>query len=970
VVAIRSQYFGEVPTDAGTGPGNQNRLMIVCDDGLSEATGSELFALLWAAELPATEKEYLYANSQECDMINQPKINRNHASVPAKSLFSSGLPCIPSWQEAPMYSQPVAFSPSYARQALRLLLVAQASMLLALAGCSDSDDPPPPPPPPPVEGVISGTLIVPPNHSVEIEPNNTPDTAQTVSQAARLAGTASASDSGYPLPDSNGVLTDVYQFDAAAPARVSLTLGADILYRFDPETQTITEIVNDLNLAVLDDQGNVVAVSDGLTENESIDIMAPGLYYIGVSAAVGASPYVLAVTPLQVFSRNGEANGIAAQVTPANFVAGEVLVKSRRASVASVKERREIAKAHGADYGRTLSSGVDILTLPHKEASAKLQSTQTLKGASSSITAAYLRQAATIEIIKRLQADPDVVWAQPNYIRRPQIVPDDEEYDLQWHYEQINLPDAWDTTTGSDSIIVAVLDTGILSGHPDLAGRLIPGYDFVSSLSRAQDGDGIDPDSEDPGDDPDNSSSSFHGTHVAGTIGAATNNSIGVAGVTWQTRIMPVRVLGAGGGTAAEVSQGIRFAAGLPNDSGTVPPEPARIINMSLGGAGTSPIEQNAITDARAAGTIVIAAAGNNSSSDIYSPASLDGVISVSAVAVTEMKASYSNYGPTVDVAAPGGEFWDSDGDDNLDAVRSTLGTDDGNFNYRYYQGTSMASPHVAGVVALMLSVNPTLTPDDIDMLLAGTHAETSRRITRDLGREGRDDKFGHGLIDAAAAVLAASEVTGGETPPGPQGSRLAVFPQSLDFSNYLFSQIVDISNAGIDTLNVTSVTTDATWLAATPASGVAPLIIDVTVDRSGLADGVYTGQVLIASDATEGESNSAVDVSMTVSEFQPGDAGPVIIQLRSADGSVVIEELSIDATTDYGYSLPAVGPGSYLVTAGSDRDNDGVVCEIEDACNQEHQEVTINSTGDDISGVDLLIIFGAGQKTPPVENE
>jgi len=390
--------------------------------------------------------------------------------------------------------------------------------------------------------VISGTLIVPPNHSVETEPNNTPDTAQTIGQATRLAGTASASDSGYPLPDSNGVLTDVYQFDATTPVRVSLTLGADMLYTFDPETQTITEIINDLNLAVLDDQGGVVAVSDGLTENESIDIMVPGLYFIGVSAAVGASPYVLAVTPLQVFSSNGEVSGITAQVSPANFVAGEVLVKSRRASVASVKERREIAKAHGADYGRTLSSGVDILTLPLTEASAKLQSTQTFKRASSTTTAAYLQQAATIEIVKRLQADPDVVWAQPNYIRRAQVVPNDEEYGLQWHYEQINLPDAWDTTTGSDSIIVAVLDTGILSGHPDLAGRLIPGYDFVSSRSRSQDGDGIDPDAEDPGDDPDNSSSSFHGTHVAGTVGAATNNSIGVAGVTWQTRIMPVRV--------------------------------------------------------------------------------------------------------------------------------------------------------------------------------------------------------------------------------------------------------------------------------------------------------------------------------------------------------------------------------------------------------------------------------------------
>jgi len=864
--------------------------------------------------------------------------------------------------------------PSCTRQILRLLLVIQLSTLLGVAGCSDSDDPvppPPPPPPPPIEGVISGKLIVPPNHAVEAEPNNTPNTSQIIGQAVRLAGSASASDSGYPLPGSNGVLTDFYQLDVTIPVRVTLTLGADDLYTFDPTTQTITEIINDLNLAVLDDQGGVVAVSDGLTQTESIDVTAPGLYYIGVSAAVGASPYVVAVTPLQLISSNGELSGTAAYATPANFVVGEVLVKSRRATVASAKERGALAKAHGADYQRTLSSGVDVLTLPRTGVSAKLRSTQTLKRADSSTAAAHLLRAATIEVIQRLQADPDVVWAQPNYIRRPQVVPNDVEYALQWHYEQINLPDAWDTTTGSDTTIVAVLDTGILSGHPDLAGRLIPGYDFVTSIFRAQDGDGIDPDSEDPGDDPDSDSSSFHGTHVAGTVGAATNNLIGVAGVTWQTRIMPVRVLGAGGGTSSEVSQGIRYAAGLPNDSGTVPTEPARIINMSLGGAGISQIEQAAITAARNAGTIVIAAAGNESSTAPYSPAALNGVISVSAVGATERRASYSNYGPTVDVAAPGGEFWDSDSDDRLDAVRSTLGDDRGNFNYRYYQGTSMAAPHMAGVVALMLAVNPALTPDDIDMLLAGTHPDTVRRITRDLGREGRDDYFGHGLIDAAAAVVAASEVTGGGGAPiGPQGPRLAVFPQSLDFSNYVDSHTIDVSNAGIGTLNVTSVTTDAPWLAAAPGSGVAPLIIDVTVDRTSLTDGAYTGQVLIESDATEGASSSTVDVSLTVSAFQPGDAGPVIVQLRSADGSVVLDDVSIDATTGYDFTLPAVQPGTYLVAAGSDRDNDGIVCEIEDACNVEPKEVTINSSGDDVSDVDMLLIFGAGLNPPPVDDE
>jgi len=219
--------------------------------------------------------------------------------------------------------------------------------------------------------------------------------------------------------------------------------------------------------------------------------------------------------------------------------------------------------------------------------------------------------------------------------------------------------------------------------------------------------------------------------------------------------------------------------------------------------------------------------------------------------------------------------------------------------------------------------------------------------------------------------VVAASEVTGGGGAPiGPQGPRLAVFPQSLDFSNYVDSHTIDVSNAGIGTLNVTSVTTDAPWLAAAPGSGVAPLIIDVTVDRTSLTDGAYTGQVQIESDATEGASSSTVDVSLTVSAFQPGDAGPVIVQLRSADGSVVLDDVSIDATTGYDFTLPAVQPGTYLVAAGSDRDNDGIVCEIEDACNVEPKEVTINSSGDDVSDVDMLLIFGAGLNPPPVDDE
>jgi serine protease len=644
-------------------------------------------------------------------------------------------------------------------------------------------------------------------------------------------------------------------------------------------------------------------------------------------------------------------------------------MKPRDGAGLSVKKRTGLARSHGAVYQRTLPPNVDILQIPETVTSAKSRGSLLQAKIDPSAIAVHLLRAATLEVVKRLQADPTVAWAQPNYIRRAQLTPDDENYERQWHYEQINLPDAWDTTTGSSDIIVAVLDTGILSEHPDLSGRLIDGYDFVSDEFRAQDGDGIDPDPEDPGDDPQNQSSSFHGTHVAGTIGAATDNRIGVAGVTWQTRIMPVRVLGALGGTSSEVSQGIRFAAGLTNDSGTVPDEPAHVINMSLGGGGTSPIEQEAVTDARNAGTIIIAAAGNDSSSDEYSPAGLDGVISVSASTVTGTKASYSNYGEKVDVAAPGGEFWDADGDDNLDSVLSTVGNDDGDFLYRYKQGTSMASPHMAGVVALMLAVNPELSPDDIDMLLAGTHPDTSTRITIDLGRPGRDDFFGHGQIDAAAAVIAASEVPGGGdvTPTGP---RLSVFPTSLDFREFLSTLPLVVSNSGAGTLNITSVSTDSPWLTAAPASGEAPLSVEVAVDRSGLADGSYMGSVQIETDATEGPSSTAVSVAMTVGDVGMGDAGQTIVRVLTEDGSQIVTEVATDAAQGYAYMTPVLDPGTYIVVAGTDRDDDDVICDIEDACGFSPAPVTLSSSGEGVADVDFLLTFGVGQRPPPVDED
>lgn len=278
----------------------------------------------------------------------------------------------------------------------------------------------------------------------------------------------------------------------------------------------------------------------------------------------------------------------------------------------------------------------------------------------------------TLARIAALAAMPGVAYAEPNAICHAMAEPNDDYYNLQWHYPLIHLPEAWNITTGSSSVIVAVLDTG-RTNHPDLATNQSGGYDFISSSSIAGDGNGRDADPTDVGDAGGGGNrSSFHGTHVAGTIGATTNNGVGVAGVCWNVQLMHVRVLGGGGGSTADIAEGIRYAARLSNAAGVLPPTRAHIINMSLGGPGFSQTLQNAVTAARNAGVTVFAAAGNEDTSELFSPAGLADVICVSAVDVRRAKAPYSNFGPAVDLACPGGDTGvDWTGDSYADGVLS-----------------------------------------------------------------------------------------------------------------------------------------------------------------------------------------------------------------------------------------------------------------------------------------------------------
>ncbi len=370
------------------------------------------------------------------------------------------------------------------------------------------------------------------------------------------------------------------------------------------------------------------------------------------------------------------------------------------------------------------------------------------------------------EQVSELAKSSTVLSIEEDFIMEKSLSPSDPEYSSQWHYFDtlggINLPNAWEQTTGSSSVVVAVLDTGI-TAHPDLAGRILSGADLISDLSFANDGNGRDTDPSDPGDwvnpgDPcyqgQSLPSSWHGTHVAGTIAANANNSKNVVGVNWNSKILPVRVLGKCGGYTSDIADGIRWAvggsvAGLPINT-----NPAKVINMSLGGQGPCTNDMQAAIDyARSRQAVVVVAAGNSSANlDVtsFAPANCRGVIVVGATNRNGARAYYSNYGEMVDLSAPGGDSMG--GVLSLTNYGSTSATN--NYGTKFMSGTSMAAPHVAGVISLMLSVTPGLFPDQISVLLK----ESVRSFSGFSGCS--ESTCGAGILDADEAVYQAARVS------------------------------------------------------------------------------------------------------------------------------------------------------------------------------------------------------------------
>ncbi len=347
--------------------------------------------------------------------------------------------------------------------------------------------------------------------------------------------------------------------------------------------------------------------------------------------------------------------------------------------------------------------------------------TPTLPGDVDIVTVPKGRELA---VIRALSEDPRVLYAEPNYIIHASGIPDDPSYTSQWAYTKIQAPAAWDIVTGATSVTIAIIDTGIDEGHPDLASKIVPGYDFIDNDSNPHDLNG-------------------HGTHVAGIAAAVTNNNVGVAGMSWGAKIMPLRVLdAAGNGDTAGVAAGIGWAEIMG----------AQIINLSLGGTSGSQTLLNAVTSAHDAGLLVIAAMGNLNSAAPEYPAAYANVMAVSATDQADNRAPYSNYGAHNDIAAPGGAMYMCHSSSGIYSTLPTYAvylntTPTCNYyqGYDFLQGTSQATPFVSGLAALLWSMDPTLTPDQVEQIIENTAV--------DLGTPGWDQTFGWGRINALAAV-------------------------------------------------------------------------------------------------------------------------------------------------------------------------------------------------------------------------
>lgn len=589
----------------------------------------------------------------------------------------------------------------------------------------------------------------------------------------------------------------------------------------------------------------------------------------------------------------------------------------------------------------------------------------------------------TLEWIEQLRNQPSVEWASPNYIVRSMNSTLDEPlYTASvlgqgWHYDLIKGPLTWQLApNGAAGVSVAILDTGLFRDpqtgdwHEDLAAHVAAGYDAI-------DGDLL---PADPGNAV--GESVYHGTHVAGTVGAVVNNR-GGGGVAFGSTIVPVRVLGEGGtGTLSDLIEAVKW----------VSQQNIAVVNMSLGGlpcgdamvSGDDPASlQSVIRDAASGGnhTLFVAAGGNNSSSIPTCPADLENVLSVGAVDAGGSLSSYSNYGNAIDLVAPGGDAGrDANADGQPDLVSSTsAAVIDGTLEpiYRGLQGTSMAAPHVSGILALMKAELPQLNADDVASLL-----QSGRLTDCPQPCDGTSDS-GYGLIDGAASMQAALD---GNIP-----EVLNVSPSVLDLTSEagsVISDTVEVSPLGDYSVTLSQVVASDSWFTVSGAPSLphtlgpaSPLVLTVELHPEQLEPGVASRGKLSLTYSSGTESNATVSIPVVgqiVTDEQAKDAGRHFVLLVNpkpvGDSYETVAQTAVMAVDgEYSFSfqwddgespqlLNEVPPGDYFLVAGSDLDNDGYICQTGEACAEYPvsglREVLTLNPGEPVEGIRMTTSY------------
>lgn len=829
-----------------------------------------------------------------------------------------------------------------------------ALLAVALAGCgggggsSSGGDTPAP------SAAVAGQIDIEANTRVDI------DTAEKLSVTSGFLGTASPQSlpgsvilGGYvsgqsgsrnasdPNDDYSQDPVDRYQLTLSAGDRIELQT---FYTYFKDATGTKIEANYPVSITLLDRNGNIVAgpdptAPDAATPDFSAAVTVPAIaidpdktadvFYVDVQADEGPMRYVLTTSP------SGSVASLAFDWPRYEFEEDEALV-----TFSGGVNARAMASTLSASPVRELGQGTWLM---------RRNAAQTLSAGSA--------PEQTAQWIQALRAQPGVVSAVPNYVVKAQA-PIDPLYPKQWHYPLINVPAAWQLapeggSSGSEPVTVAVVDTGLFRAsdgrwHPDLDANvpavgnpLLDGSDFVSQSDLDNDTAntdlygpiGRDSVPADPGSTL--GTNVFHGTHVAGTIAALRYNGIGGAGVAFGARILPVRVLGEGGsGAFSDLLAGLNWIADEDN---------AEIVNLSLGGLPYDSRLESALKRLHDQNMVVVAAAGNSATSTKEYPAASQYALAVSAVDGAGNLAPYSNFGSWIDVAAPGGSAADANLDGSPDLVLSTSATlgDSGQFepSYRGLVGTSMAAPHVSGVIALMKDVRPTLKVGDVENWLEGG------LLTSDDSQQ-NPSQFGNGIIDAAKSVATALG--------DPTITVLAPNPSYINLGTQTIMGTVTLKPLGSSPDAITACSTNdvPSWLDAqcTSSGDSAEVTFSLLEPDKLSADAPLKGSVTV-SYITDSNRFLTIPVSaQVVTDAAERDAGVQFVLLvrtePDAQGNYITEAQDVVQVENGQYTfrfrhddgqgtqdVDEVRPGSYYLVAGTDLDNDGFICQPGEAC-------------------------------------